>query len=31
MKNKEAGSGIDIPDLFPTDIDSNLSGNFILN
>jgi hypothetical protein len=31
MMTKEAGSSIDIPDLFAADIESNLSGNTILN
>jgi len=31
MMTKEAGSSIDIPDLFAADIDSNLSDNTIPN
>jgi len=31
VMTKEAGSSIDIPDLFAVDADSNLSGNTILN
>jgi hypothetical protein len=31
VMTKEAGSSIDIPDLFAADVDSNLRGNTILN
>jgi hypothetical protein len=31
MMTTEAGSNIDIPDLFAADVDSNLSGNTIMN